>query len=188
MVRIGLCSWLAVQDQELWWEGAQTVVTVILHLGRHSLSGVAWGPWAGTKPNWEADRHPLQGMLSPWGLRTFFCLANGNTRQNSHNCFKIYLIIVVYCFTMLCSFCCIMVWISHVCIHVPFPLEPPSHHPPHPAPLGYHRAPSWTPGAIHTSFVWHMVVCACQCYSPSLSHPPLPCHPPPHHVQKPVLS
>ena len=28
VVRIGLCSWQAVQDQEPWWEGAHTVGTV----------------------------------------------------------------------------------------------------------------------------------------------------------------
>ena len=34
----------------------------------------------------------------------------------------------------------------HTC---PLPLEPPSHLPPHCAPLGCHRAPGWTPCAMH---------------------------------------
>ena len=52
-------------------------------------------------------------------------------------------------FTMLCWF------LPHISMNLtsvhtcPLPLEPPSHHPPHCAPLGCHRAPGWTPCAMH---------------------------------------
>ena len=45
-------------------------------------------------------------------------------------------------FTILCYFCHTSTWISHRYTYVPLPLEFTSHLPPHPTPLGCHRAPS----------------------------------------------
>ena len=42
-------------------------------------------------------------------------------------------------------FCQTSTWISHRSTLCPLSLEPPSHHPPHPTPLGWYRAPVWVP-------------------------------------------
>ena len=55
------------------------------------------------------------------------------------------------CFTMLCWFLPynnVNQLLVYIC---PLPLEPPSHLPPHPTPLGCHRAPCWAPCYIATS-------------------------------------
>ena len=60
----------------------------------------------------------------------------------------------------------------------PLPPEPPSHLPPHPAPLGCHRALGLSSlrrtENSHWLSILHIVVCMFQCYSPNSSHPLLP--------------
>ena len=54
------------------------------------------------------------------------------------------------------SFCCTITIYIHT--HIPFLLSLPLTVPPHPAPLGHHRAPSWVPCAIQllaTSCLFH---------------------------------
>ena len=46
------------------------------------------------------------------------------------------------------SFCRTSAWISHRYTNVSLPLEPPSHLPPHPTPLGCHRALGLVPCVI----------------------------------------
>ena len=64
---------------------------------------------------------------------------------------------------------------SSICIYISLPswasLGPHSH----PAPLGHHRAPGWSPWIIYSSFspaILPMVVSIYQCYSLSSSHSP----------------
>ena len=77
-----------------------------------------------------------------------------------------------------CSESCKYTYIPSLLNHPPTS-QTPSHPPPHPTPLGHHRALSWTPCAIQqlpTSYqISHSVVYICLSYSPNLSHPPLPC-------------
>ena len=60
----------------------------------------------------------------------------------------------------------------------PLPLEPPSHLPAHPTPLGCHRAPSL--GSLsrtansHWLTIFHIEMCMFPCYSVSSLHPLLP--------------
>ena len=73
-------------------------------------------------------------------------------------------------------FCCTMKWISHVHTCIPYILSLSPTPPPHPSPLDHHRAQRWKLPLLHSSFpltISHLVVCICQCYSPSLLHPPL---------------
>ena len=63
----------------------------------------------------------------------------------------------------------------HICL---LPLEPPSHRPPHPTPLCYHRASAW--GSLHHTAnchwlsVLHIVMYMFQCYSLPSPHPLFP--------------
>ena len=58
------------------------------------------------------------------------------------------------------SFCFITKWISYtytICSHFSSLLHLPPSHPPHPTPLGGHKAPSWSPCAMQllpTSYLW----------------------------------
>ena len=57
----------------------------------------------------------------------------------------------------------------------PLPLKPPSHLPPHPSPLGCHRAPSLSSLSHKSNTHWlpisHMVVHMFQCHSLNVSYP-----------------
>ena len=56
--------------------------------------------------------------------------------------------------------------------------------PPHPIPLGHHRAPGWAPCVIQqlpTSYLFFTVVNICQCYSLGSSNPLFPLLPPQVH-------
>ena len=60
--------------------------------------------------------------------------------------------------------------LAYIC---PLPLEPPSHLPPHPTPLGYHRAPGWASWVIPqilTDYLFHIQYCVC--FHASLSNRP----------------
>ena len=83
--------------------------------------------------------------------------------QLEHNSFTTVLVSAVQCES------------AHVCIY-PLPLEPLSHSPAPPHPLGHHRAPGWAPcaAASHWLSVLHIRGYVCQCYSPNASHPLLP--------------
>ena len=62
-------------------------------------------------------------------------------------------------------------------IHISLPFEPPSHLPPHPTPLGWHRAPVWVSWAIQqipTGSLFYIWWCKYPCYSFHTSHPLLP--------------
>ena len=59
----------------------------------------------------------------------------------------------------------------------PLPLEPPSHLPPHPTPLGGHSAPGWAPCTLQqlpTGCPFHTWGCMCFLATLSLSRPLLP--------------
>ena len=66
-------------------------------------------------------------------------------------------------------------WISHRC---PLPPKPPCHPPPHPTPLGYHRAQSLSSlhhaANFHWLFILHMVMYMFPCYSLNSSNPLFP--------------
>ena len=59
------------------------------------------------------------------------------------------------------SFCCTTKWIIYMYTYIPIslPLEPPSY-PPHPTPIGGHKASSWSPCAMqllptsHLFYIW----------------------------------
>ena len=74
------------------------------------------------------------------------------------------------------GFCHTWSWISHGCTNVPSP-EPPSHHPPHPIPLGCLRAPALRALLHASNLLWpsisHMVIYMLQCYFLKSSHPHL---------------
>ena len=81
------------------------------------------------------------------------------------------------CFTILCQFLPFINISQPQAYTFPVPLEPPSHLPPHPSPLGCHRAPVWTPCITQwspTGYVLHKVMHMFQCYSLHTSHPFLP--------------
>ena len=60
------------------------------------------------------------------------------------------------------SFCFITKWISYtytICSHISSLLHLPPSHPPHPTPLGGHKAPSWSPCAMRllpTSYLFYI--------------------------------
>ena len=65
-------------------------------------------------------------------------------------------------------------WIHHGCTCVPH-LEPPSHLPPHPIPLGHLSAQAASTLYHASNLEWwcisHMIICMFQCHSPKSSHP-----------------
>ena len=88
--------------------------------------------------------------------------------------FKVFIIIIIICFTILYWFCHTSTWIHHGCTRVPHP-EPPSLLPPHTIPLGHPSAPA--PSILYPAlnldwqFVSFMIVNMFQCHSPKSSHP-----------------
>ena len=76
--------------------------------------------------------------------------------------------------TILYLFCHTLTWILHGCTCVPHP-EAPSHHPPHPIPLGHPSAPALSilPQASNLDwrFFSRMIIYMFQCHSPISSHP-----------------
>ena len=79
---------------------------------------------------------------------------------------------------MLQCFCHTLTWICHGCTCVPC-LEPPSHFPPHPIPLGHPSAPALKTLSHALNLDWqsfsHMIIYIFQCHSLKSSHPhPLP--------------
>ena len=73
---------------------------------------------------------------------------------------------------------------STLCVYIPPPLEPPSHHPTHPLPLGHHRALSWAPWAIQLPSSYQLYTWWCIYMSMLLSES-IP--PSPSCVHKPIL-
>ena len=79
------------------------------------------------------------------------------------------------------GFCHTSIWISHK-YRVPslskLPPKPPSHFPPHPTPLGCHRAPDWSSlhhaANFHVLYILQMVIYTFPCYSSNSSHHFLP--------------
>ena len=71
------------------------------------------------------------------------------------------------------GFCHILTWISHGVTCVPH-LEPPSHLPPHPIPLGHPSAPALSTlshaSKLDRQSTSHMIIYMFQCYSLKSSH------------------
>ena len=68
-------------------------------------------------------------------------------------------IVLPYC----AGFCHTSTWISHI---FPLSVEPPSHLPAHPTPLGCHRALGWAPGVtrrVPTGCLFYIWFCVCFC-------------------------
>ena len=82
------------------------------------------------------------------------------------NLFLIYLVLKNNCFIILCWF------LPHINMNqlyvyiCPLPLEPLSHLPPHPTPLGCHRAPGLISCVLQQIPILHLLMYMFQCYSP----------------------
>ena len=151
----------------------------LFHFKHHisSVTDIDWPPWdAVVKRNTNLNVHSdlkhtaISEILKYW--RTRKCLRIKKIQP------LIFLINYLFYFTILYWFCRTLTWICHECTCVPHP-EPPSHHPPHPLPLGHPSAPA--PSILfHASnldwwFISHMIFYMVQCHSPISSHPhPLP--------------
>ena len=90
----------------------------------------------------------------------------------------LFLLLLLFYFTILYLFCHTSTCICHGCTRVPHP-EPPSHLPPHTIPLGYPSAPApsflYPASNLDWRFISYMILYMFQCHSPKSSHPlPLP--------------
>ena len=84
----------------------------------------------------------------------------------------------LFYFTILYLFCHTLTWIHQGCTCLPHP-ESPSHHPPHPIPLGHPSVPGlsilYHASNLDWQFISHMIIYMFQCHSPKSCHPcPLP--------------
>ena len=88
----------------------------------------------------------------------------------------LFIIIIIFYFTILYWFCHTSTCILHGCTCVPHP-EPRSHLPPHTIPLGHSSAPApsflYPALNLYWRFVSYMILYMFQCHSPK-SSPPLP--------------
>ena len=85
----------------------------------------------------------------------------------------LFIIIIIFYFTILYWFCHTSTCICHGCTRVPHP-EPPFHLPPHPIPLGHPSAPAlsilYHASNLDWCFISHMILYMFQCHSPKSSH------------------
>ena len=79
----------------------------------------------------------------------------------------------IICFTLLCGFCHITVWISHKYVYIPSLLNHPLTFPLHSTPLGCHRAPGWALCTLTATSHW-LTWQPCQSYAFNSSHLLLP--------------